>query len=214
MTTFVDRYAAGLRLAGELSGVAPDALVLGIPRGGVIVGRAVANALALDLDVLVAHKLGAPHNPELAIGGVGPDGAATFDEAIIDMIGGVSVAYVERERADQAREVVRRMASYRGTDAPLVVLDRTCLVVDDGIATGSTMLAGATWLRAAGAARVIIAVPVAPIDAPERFAAVCDGFIALHRPLGFRAVGQFYEDFTEVTDDVVSEMLRGNAGRA
>jgi putative phosphoribosyl transferase len=208
---FTDRYDAGARLTRALVELTPDCLVLGIPRGGVAIAAAMCDVVDAEMDVIIAHKLGAPHNPELAIGGIGPDGAVIIDEAVVASVGGVEERFVHAEAARQADQVARRMRMYRGDRPPLDVHDRICVIVDDGIATGSTMRAAAMWTRVHGASRVIVAVPVAPADAHVRLAPVCDSFVALRTPTGFAAVGQFYDDFSEVTDEQVLDMLRGHA---
>src|SRR5260221_12595552 len=135
---FFDRNDAGRTLARALGGLPENALILGIPRGGVVIARAVADELDRPLDVIVVRKLGAPHNPGLAIGAIGPNGAVSLDEDVLRALQGVSAEYIEREAAAQMAEIERRMPLYRGAVLYPDVRDRCCVVVDDGIATGST----------------------------------------------------------------------------
>jgi predicted phosphoribosyltransferase len=204
---FRDRSDAGAQLASALAPAQPDALVLGIPRGGVVVARVVADALGADLDVVVTHKLGAPDDPELAIGAIGPDGAVVVDERVLDALGALPRDYVERERARQAEEVARRSERYRGTRAPPEVRGRACIVVDDGIATGSTARAALRWLRDNGARDITLAVPVAPRRTVEELARGIDRVVCPLQPETFYAVGQYYADFGEVSDDEVRAAL-------
>jgi putative phosphoribosyl transferase len=204
---FADRIDAGARLARALGDVPRDALVLGIPRGGVVVARAVADELGLELDIILARKLGAPANPELAIGAVGPDGSVVLDETVISMLHGVPEDYVKAEAARGVGEIRRRDALYRAGRPGLDVTGRTCVIVDDGIATGSTARAACLWARRAGATEVVLAVPVAPARGVEALGAVADRVICLHAPDEFYAVGQWYATFTQITDDEVIAAL-------
>jgi predicted phosphoribosyltransferase len=200
---FADRTDAGRRLAGELRERGIDAdLVLAIPRGGVPVGRPVADALGASLDVVVASKIGAPDNPEYAIGAVGSDGSAWFDEAVIDRLG-VSDAYVDRERDREATAAREKASRYR-PDGPVPDLTgRSVVVVDDGAATGATAIAALRLVAAAGAERIVLALPVAPPDTVDRLEAEADvdAVVALETPTQFRAVGAFYDRFDQVSDE-------------
>lgn len=206
---FSDRAEAGRQLARALTAVPSDAVVLGIPRGGVIVAREVADARRAPLDVVLAHKLGAPQNPELAIGAVGPDGTAVLDDAVIGALGGVPASYLAAETERQAHEIRRRIDRYRAGRATLLVWGRNCILVDDGIATGSTVRAATMWLKRNGADSVVVAVPVAPPEAVVRLSEVADRVVAMLQPRSFVAVGQWYERFDEVTDDQVVDALAG-----
>jgi predicted phosphoribosyltransferase len=198
---FVDRTDAGERLAAVLEDRGVDAdVVLAIPRGGLPVGRAVADALDAPLDVVAARKIGAPGNPELAVGAVAADGTVWLnDEYIADL--GVGDDYVDgaidRERA-AAREKVER---YRGDRPPLDLRGKRVVVVDDGVATGATTIACLRQVRDAGAARVVLAVPVGPPDTLERLSGEADDVICVETPPQFGAVGQFYESFAQVSDE-------------
>jgi len=205
---FFDREDAGGKLARALGELPRNTLILGIPRGGVIVARATANELQLALDVLVVRKLGAPHNPELAIGAIGPNGAITLDQDVLRALPNVSNQYVEREAAEQLREIQRRLRIYRGDEPFPDVRDRTAVVVDDGIATGSTARAALRWLRGQGARPVVLGVPVAPESAASEFKDEADRVVILAAPQRFLAVGQWYDNFDQVSDDEVVAALR------
>jgi putative phosphoribosyl transferase len=209
---FRDRREAGERLAERVAelpslGDAP-ATVLGIPRGGVLVAEAVAARLRAPLDVVIPRKLGAPGNPELALGAVAP-GVRVLDERTVRSTG-VSQAYIDREVQRQEREIARRERRYRGGAPPLDVRGRTVIVVDDGIATGSTALAALRWARVQEAARVVLAVPVSPALTAQRLAHDADDVVVLETPDVFYAVGQWYRRFGQVED---AEVLRA-LGRA
>lgn len=180
----------------------PDALVLGIPRGGVIVAAEVARLLALDLDIVVVRKIGAPNDPEYAVGAVDENGA---------IIGGAYAeddAYLMRAAAAAREEIGRRMEVYRGDRARPRVAGRDVAVVDDGIATGLTVQAAVRSLRARGATRVIVAAPVASAEAARELAGVADDVIVLDIPDAFGAVGAFYRDFAQTADAEVVAALR------
>jgi putative phosphoribosyl transferase len=205
---FFDREDAGRKLARALGELPRNALILGIPRGGVIVARATADELQLSLDVLVVRKLGAPHNPELAIGAIGPNGAITLDRDVLRALPNVTNDYLDRESAEQLREIQRRLKIYRGEEPFPDVRDRAAVVVDDGIATGSTARAALRWLRGQGARPVVLAVPVAPESAARDFTEEADRIVILAAPQRFLAVGQWYDNFDQVSDDEVVAALQ------
>lgn len=203
---FVDRAQAGRLVAERLEHLrGSDAIILGIPRGGVPVAAEIARALGAELDVVVPRKVGAPRNPELAIGAVAP-GVRVLDEDLVRRLG-VDEAYLEREIADQEREIARRTEAYRaGRPAPRIG-GRVAVVVDDGVATGSTVIAAARWVRAQGAARSVIAIPVGPYQSLSRLAREADEVVVVDTPEPFYAVGQWYERFEQLTDEEVVAML-------
>lgn len=203
---FADRHDAGRRLAAALVHLRDhQPIVLAVPRGGVVVGRHVADVLDAPLEVVVPRKLRAPFNPELAIGAVSEGGAVFVEEALVRE---VDPAYLEAEIETQRREVARRVAAYRG-DRPLPPLvGRTAIVVDDGIATGATMVAALRAVRALGPAHLVAAVPVAPPEGVARLAREADEVVCLTTPFTFHAVGQFYDDFRQVDDAEVMTLLR------
>jgi putative phosphoribosyl transferase len=206
---YSDRRHAGRLLAGELRrriGTDDDVVVLGLPRGGVPVAAEVARALGAPLDVLCVRKLGLPSHPELAVGAIGEDGARVLDPALLARAGvsDSDLAAVEtRERHELARQIER----FRPGRPPCSVRGRTAVIVDDGLATGSTAAAAAQVVRARGARRVAVAVPVAPADIDPRVLAAADDVIALVRPVTFRAVGEWYDDFSPTSDDEVLAAL-------
>jgi putative phosphoribosyl transferase len=210
---FADRRDAGDQLAASLGHLAgEDAVVLGIPRGGVEVAAIVARALGAPLDVVIPRKIGAPGNPELGLGAVAGD-VEVLDERLIAMLG-VSDEYLRGEIDTQRQEIARRSAVYRG-DRPEVPLEgKIAVVVDDGVATGGTAAAAVRWARAQGASRVILAVPVAPAEAVRRLSKDADEVRVLAQPEPFYAVGQWYRDFPQVEDRRVIELLSGPSGVA
>ena len=211
---FADRVDAGERLAKGLAHLAgSECVVLAIPRGGVIVGEVIARELGAPLDVVVPRKIGAPGNPELAIGAVAP-GIRVLDPRMVGALG-VTDRYLEREIAEQEAEIERRQRAYRGGRPPQPVEGRVAIVVDDGVATGSTAVAALRWARARGAERVVLAVPVAPPQSLERLSAEADEVVVLETPQPFLAVGEWYRDFDQTTDEqVVSALARSAGSRA
>jgi putative phosphoribosyl transferase len=206
---FGDRVEAGRelgeRLADEYAG-RPDVLVLALPRGGVVVGRQVADRLGTPLDVLVVRKLGFPGQSELAMGAIASGGVRVLNEVLLDQTG-VSQALVDDVVARERVELERRELLYRGDRAAPDVTGKTVLVVDDGLATGSTMLAAVQALRSLHAGRVVVAVPTAPRQTCEGLEDMADEVICLRQPDPFYAVGLSYEDFAEVSDDGVRALL-------
>jgi len=185
--------------------VSPPALVLGIPRGGVVVAARVASRLGVPLDVVVPRKIGAPGNPELAVGAVA-DGVQAIDEPAVRRLG-LDMAAVRAEAARQTVEVARRTAAYRQGMSPLSLAGRTAVLVDDGVATGWTCAAAASYTRRAGATRVLVAVPVGPPGLAERLRPVVDQVVVLVTPDPYLNVGQVYERFPQVDDDEVLRCL-------
>ena len=207
MRVFRNRRDAGRRLGARLGALRDDEpVVVGLPRGGVPVAAEVAAALDAPLDVIVVRKLGVPFQPELGMGAVGEDGVRVLDDEII-RIAGVGAAEVDEAEARERGEVERRAARLRGHRPPVTLAGRTVVVVDDGLATGSTARAAVMVARAHGARRVVLAVPVAPADTVRALAEVADEVICLETPAGFSAVGQWYEDFTQTSDAEVERLL-------
>jgi predicted phosphoribosyltransferase len=198
---FADRTDAGERLAAELVDRGVDAdLVLAIPRGGLPLGRAVADALDVPLDIVVASKIGAPGNPEYAVGAVASDGSVWLDDDAIARLG-VGDGYVERERERELRAAREKASRYRGDRAPPDLTGKTVVVVDDGVATGSTAIAALRLVREGGAERIVLAVPVGPPETVSDLDAVADEVVVLRTPATFGAVGAFYDRFDQVTDE-------------
>jgi predicted phosphoribosyltransferase len=218
-TVFADRRDAGRRLAARLQHLQKqDVSVLGIPRGGVIVAAEVAAALDAPLDVIVSRKIGAPFNPELAVGAVAPDGTIFYDEILISCAG-IDRRELEQQAARELQEIGRRLSVYRGACAgcgPGAVPDylgRTVILVDDGIATGYTVQAALRSLRRQKPDRLVLAVPVAPRDSLARIGSDADEVVCLLVPEDFYAVGQFYQDFRQTTDQEVIDALASNRAR-
>lgn len=205
---FADRAAAGRALAFALESHrgATDAIVLGLPRGGVPVAFEIAAALDLPLDVLVVRKLGLPWQPELAMGAIASGGALVLNPEIVRHLGGQGSDF-DAVRAHEQAELERRERDYRGNRPPLDMRDRTGILVDDGLATGATMEAAVRALQALGARRVIVAVPVASPEARDRIAALADEVVCLATPAHFSAVGQWYREFGQTSDAEVRELL-------
>jgi predicted phosphoribosyltransferase len=205
---FRNRAEAGRLLADVLAArlTATDVVVLGLPRGGVPVARAVSDRLGAPLDVLVVRKLGLPGHRELAIGAIAGGGVRVLNQEVLDRHR-VSAEMVDRVAAAEQVELTRREKAYRGDRPPLDVRDRTVVIVDDGLATGATMRVAAIAVRRLGAATVICAAPVAPSSAPALLADVADDVVTVDLPDAFGAVGQFYDDFGETTDDEVRSAL-------
>jgi predicted phosphoribosyltransferase len=198
---FKNRTDAGRQLADVLHDLDVEAdVVLAIPRGGLPVGRAVADRLESPLDIVSARKLGAPWNPELAIGAVASDGTVWLNEPLIDDLE-IEDAYV-RDRIEHEHEAAaEKIERYRGDRPPLELRGKRVLVVDDGVATGATTIACLRQIKNAGAERVVLAVPVAPPDTVERLRTEADGVVCVETPSNFGAIGQFYESFEQVSDD-------------
>lgn len=208
---FRDREEAACQLAQRLKGrELCNPVVLAIPRGGVLTGAVLARELGADLDVVLSRKLRAPGQPELAIGAVSEDGYIYLNDCA-RQIPGLTVEYLTRERHHQLAEIARRKKLFRTVRPPAPLAGRSVIVTDDGIATGSTMIAALQVVIEQDSREVIVAVPVA---SPDRLAEVrrsCDEMVCLLTPEGFSAVGQFYADFRQVEDEEVVELLRGFA---
>jgi putative phosphoribosyl transferase len=207
MILFSDRGDAGRELAARLQQPAgKPVVVLGLPRGGIPVAAAVANALGAPLDVIVVRKLGVPFQPELGMGAVGEDGVTVINARIVaaaKVPDAALAAIAERERA----EVARRALCFRGGRQRVPLAGKVAVIVDDGIATGSTARAACQVARALGAARVVLAVPVAPPGWQGRIGPDADELVAVDTPAQFYAIGQFYADFTQTSDEEVVACL-------
>ncbi|MET8834123.1 phosphoribosyltransferase family protein [Micromonospora sp. NPDC004540] len=210
MTTYRDRDEAGRMLADRLGDLAgqPDVIVLGLVRGGVPVARVIAERLGAPLDVLVVRKLGMPLAPEVAYGALGPGGVQVLNDMVASRVGEDERAEVRRR--EQA-ELDRRERLYRGGRPQLDLTGRTAVIVDDGLATGATARAAVQVARHLGAARVVVAVPVGSDQAYEMLAAEADQVICPQVPPDFAAVGAYYDDFHEVSDDEVTQALTATA---
>jgi predicted phosphoribosyltransferase len=209
--TYRNRDEAGWRLADALDGVEladreTMPLVLGIPRGGIPVAAVIADRIGGELDVLVAHKLGAPGNPEYAIGAVAEDGTAIVDESLVERLR-IPPEYVEDEKQRQKLEVVRRAKTLRSGRAPTPMSGRVCVVVDDGVATGATLEASLRLVTRSDPKQVVAAIPVGPPDTIRRLAAIVDVVVCPLQPAAFMAVGAWYHDFGQVSEQTAIELL-------
>jgi predicted phosphoribosyltransferase len=205
---FYDRTDAGRRLAKLLKRrIQGPCVVLAIPRGGVVVGYEVAKELGCPLDVVISRKVGAPAQPELAVGAVAEDGVVFVDEEIAGLVG-VSRDYVERRAREELREVRRRAEEYRGGREMPDLSGKTVILVDDGLATGLTMMAAVHMARNKGAEKVVVAVPVSPPETVAKLRRHADEVICLETPTNFYAIGQFYERFDQLTDEETNSILR------
>lgn len=205
---FANRTEAGQKLVSRLEKYAghDDAIVLGAPRGGVPVAFEVATALKLPLDVFILRKLGVPGHEELAFGAIASGDVRVIDQDIVEGYG-MSASDVADVIQREEREMRRRDLAYRGGRPPLNVNGLTVILVDDGIATGASILAGIRALRQMKPARIVVAVPVAPPSTCSRLRAETDELVCLEIPEGFFGVGQFYADFSEVKDQEVNDLL-------
>jgi predicted phosphoribosyltransferase len=205
---FRDRADAGRQLGERLSAYAgrTDVVVLALPRGGVPVGQEVARALGVPLDVLIVRKLGLPGQEELAIGALASGGTRVLNEELVAQLG-LPVELVDRVAAREAIELERRERLYRGDKPAPDIASRVVIVVDDGLATGSTMRAAVLALRAQVPERIVVAVPTAPPQACADLDGVADEVVCLMQPQPFYAVGMSYEDFAEVGDEEVRKLL-------
>ena len=218
---FQDRIDAGKRLAKKLSWLKQDQLkeerdrrqksivILAIPRGGVIIGDVIASELDAKLDIIVSRKIGAPDNPELAIGAVMPDGSYFLNQRLVNMLN-VPQDYIQIQAHEQIKEIDRRLMAYRGSkEYDNEFEGKAVVLVDDGIATGATMTASAKWIKnKQQCKRLVISVPVAPAEILDDLNQVADEVIVLYTPEPFIAIGRFYEDFAQVSDNEVKEIMR------
>ncbi len=214
---FRDRAEAGAFLARELLDALPSlrseaVTVLAIPRGGVAVAAPIAALLQAPLDVFVARKLGAPNQEELGIGAVASDGTRVLDDTLVQVLR-VSNSYIEKVTKRELAEAKRRLALFRGARAPAPVRGRSVILVDDGLATGGTARAALAVLRAEQPARLIFAAPVASMDGAESLTALGVATVFSAIPKHFHGVGEWYEEFEQVSDEAVLALLAEAAGR-
>lgn len=219
-TKFHDRKEAGQLLADKLKLYIKNAfssevkkesfIVMAIPRGGVILGDIVASELNVDLDIIICKKIGAENNPELAIGAVMADGSYIINEDIVNRIN-ISLGYISKQVELQKNEIERRLMEFRGNkEYHNKIKDRTIILIDDGIATGATILAAVKWLKEKQfSKKLIVAVPVAPLESNilDKLNRIVDKVIVIFSPYDFAAVGQFYKHFDQVSDKEVKEIM-------
>ena len=183
-----------------------NVVVLAIPRGGVIVAKEVANIIEAPLDLVITRKIGAPDNPELAVGAVSQDGEMITSRELVRMLG-IPDDYLRDESARQLEEIRSRMKKYRGSRPYPQLEGKTVVILDDGIATGSTIQAAAEFVRKKNAAHIILAAPVGPPDTVRELSKIVDRVVCLGTPAAFNAIGEFYEEFEQVEDDTVRKIL-------
>jgi predicted phosphoribosyltransferase len=205
---FRNRSEAGRLLAAKLAAYAkrPDVIVLALPRGGVPVAYEVARALEAPLDVFLVRKLGVPGHEEYALGAIATGGVRVINQDVVRALG-IPPARIEAIAAREQQELERRERLYRGDRPPPDVHGRTVILVDDGLATGATMYAAVQALRRQGAGRVVVAVPIAPPETCDQLREVVDDVVCAVTPEPFHAVGLWYEDFSQTTDDEVRDLL-------
>jgi putative phosphoribosyl transferase len=213
---FADRKDAGRKLAEKLlwvkdmakDNVANNVIVLAIPRGGVVIGDIIASRLRSKLDIVVSRKIGAPFNPELAIGAVMPDGACFLNVGTAEALQ-VPEQYIATQAEEQMKEINRRLMLYRGRKKYDNELEgKIVILVDDGIATGSTIFAASQWVKAQKCRQIIIAIPVGPKHTVDKLKEVADIVVVIDAPTSFQAVGEFYQDFSQITDEEVLDIMR------
>ncbi|MGA7280874.1 MAG: phosphoribosyltransferase [Acidimicrobiia bacterium] len=209
---FRDRTEAGRMLAQRLEHLrGGDLVVLGLPRGGVPVASEVARGLSAPLDVIMVRKLGVPFQPELAMGAIGEGGVRILNTRVLSLAG-VNDHQLAAIEAKERRELERRVSLYRGAAQRISLEGRTAVIVDDGIATGSTIRAAAEVAREQGAAQIVIAAPVAPADTLAALESVADEVVVVDIPEPFLAIGSFYRDFTQTNDTEVTRLLESSRG--
>lgn len=205
---FKDRKDAGRRLAIELGKLQIERpIIVAVPRGGVMVGAEIAQAMHAPLDVVISRKIGTPYNPEVAIGAVTPDGKVILDQKLMQAFN-LKQQDLESEISSARRELTRRLESYRQGRVTLPWKDRSIILVDDGIATGFTLLATIEYVRSQQPKRIILAVPVAPVEVAELMNAKVDDLVCLIKAEDFYAVGQFYQNFEQNEDNEVLTALK------
>jgi len=205
---FRNRTDAGRRLARQLERYTgrADVVVLALPRGGVPVGFEIARALKAPLDVFLVRKLGVPGQEELAMGALASGGVRVINESLVRRLG-VPTAMIEEVAAREERELARRERAYRGTNPPLAVAGRTVILVDDGLATGASLQAAAMALKRQGPARIVAAVPVGAAETCAELRDMVDEIVCAETPEPFWAVGNWYDDFSQTTDQEVRHLL-------
>jgi putative phosphoribosyl transferase len=206
---FKNRQEAGQKLAKKLTEFKnqPDTIILALPRGGAVTAFEIAQELNLPLDLVVPRKIGAPNNEEYAIGAITGSGEGIFNQEVIESLC-VPKKYLDNKVAEEKEEAARRLKSYRQNLPPLNLKDKTIIIVDDGIATGLTMRAAIKSVQEKKAAKIIVAVPITAQDSLKLIQKEADEVIYLDAPLFFGAVGAFYQDFGQTTDQEVIDIMK------
>jgi putative phosphoribosyl transferase len=210
---FRDRSDAGVQLAERLKGYKDreDVIVLALPRGGVVTGHEIARYLNAPLDIIIVRKIGFPGQPEFGIGAVSETGTVFLDQRIVSTYG-VTKQYIEEEINRQKEEISRRVKLYRKGGSIRKLDGKVIILVDDGVATGATMKAAIVALRKEKINKVVVAIPVAPPETADEIKKMADEFICIETPPDFMAVGSYYRDFTQITDEEVVRLLEGQNG--
>lgn len=205
---YKNRKEGGQKLAQLLQKYAnnPKAIILGLPRGGVVTAAEVAKKLNIPLDITCPRKIGAPFNPELAVGAITESGEGVYNEDVLNLTG-ADAAYLRMEIEKEKNIATSRLKKYRKNREPRNLQGKIVILIDDGIATGATMHAALKTVKSEGAAKIIVAVPVAPLETAEKFSKLADEWVCPYTPEMFYAVGQFYEDFRQTEDDEVEQIL-------
>jgi putative phosphoribosyl transferase len=205
---FSDRIHAGAMLAGKLASYArkKSTIILAVPRGGVVVGKAAARLLMLPLDVVIVKKIPHPHSPEFAIGAVGPQGVILKDELILEE--GIPQGYVSQVAKQLSQEIKERRLKYKGKKHLSSLKGKTVILVDDGIATGYTLLAAAEYIKMQKPKKLVLAVPVAAASSLGKFRQLVDEVVCIHVPNNSFAVGEFYKEFSQVEDSEIIKLLK------
>lgn len=206
---FSNREEAGKILGAKVKekGYGKDSLVLGIPRGGVVVAKEVAKILKCELDIIIPRKLRSPFNPELAFGAISDDESLVIDESLVSLLN-ISQEFIEQEKKTQLEEIKRRRKKYNMDKLLPDMKGKTVILVDDGIATGATMKAGVISVKKKKPEKIIVTIPVASPQSVEELKEITDEVICLYAPAYFAAVGQFYTEFSQTSDDEVIEILK------
>ncbi|HAM49548.1 MAG TPA: phosphoribosyltransferase [Nitrospiraceae bacterium] len=205
---FKNRRDAGVQLAEKLRHyeARKGVLVLALPRGGAVTALEIARAIGAPLDVLIVRKMGFPGQEELAIGAVSETGAVVLNQRVL-VRGNISKKYIEEEISSQKEEIARRRSLYRGGKRLEKLDSKTVILVDDGVATGATMKAAIATIKEDNVERLVVAIPVSPPETADELRAISDEFVCLYAPSDFMAVGNYYEDFTQVSDEEVAKIL-------
>jgi putative phosphoribosyl transferase len=204
---FLDRKDASEKLSHSLEKFKnEDVIVLAVPRGGLPIAYESIKRFGLKWDLIIPRKIGAPHNKEVAIGAVSVDGSYFINDHYVEMLD-ISQDYIQKEVTEQINEIKRRMKEYRGKDTFPEVKDKTVIIIDDGIATGFTIMAVIKAVKKQGAKKIVLAIPVGPRETIEEFKGIVDEVICLYLPDDFYAVGSYYLDFKQVTDEEVFQII-------
>ncbi len=211
MTLFQDRKEAGRKLTDKLAKYTDEKeiIVLALPRGGVAIGAEIAKKIGASLDVIITRKIHFPGEPEFAIGAIAENGKVALDDQIVKRYN-IAQSYLDEEICRQKAEIERRLIAYRGGEKLTFIKDKTVILVDDGVATGFTIIAAINALKDEGVKKLIVAVPVSPQDTFLKLKGLVDEIICLETPEDFLAIGDFYYDFDQLTDEEVMQLIQND----